>query len=88
MKGDKKVMKAILIGKSKSIKEGISKAKQTPYTCCDVVLSYETPFIDGMMAASFKVFSPDKQWFDSLEIGAEYEMVFDMNRNLTNLLPL
>ena len=79
-------MKVTLIGKSKQVHEGVSKTKKTPYTYCDVVLTYEAGFVDGLMASSFRIFSPDSKWLESLEIGNEYEAVFDMHANLTNLL--
>ena len=53
---------------------------------CDVVLTYGAGFVDGLMASAFRIFSPDSKWLESLEIGNEYESVFDMRGNLTNLL--
>lgn len=79
-------MKVTLIGKSKQVHEATSKVKKTPYTYCDVVLTYETNFVDGLMASSFRIFSPDPKWLDGLLIGNEYEAVFDMRGNLTDLL--
>ena len=79
-------MKVTLIGKSKQVNEAVSKVKKTPYTYCDVVLTYENNFVEGLMASSFRIFSPDSNWFKGLEIGKEYEAVFDMRGNLTDLL--
>ena len=81
-----KAMKVTLIGKSKEIQTATSKKTQTPYTACDVVLTYEVKFIDGLFSKSFRIFSPDQNWLDSLVIGNEYEAVFDMRGNLTDLL--
>ena len=79
-------MKVTLIGKSKEIQTATSKKTQTPYTACDVVLTYEVKFIEGLFSKSFRIFSPDQNWLDSLVIGNEYEAVFDMRGNLTDLL--
>lgn len=79
-------MKVTLIGKSKEIQTATSKKTQTPYTACDVVLTYEVKFIEGLFSKSFRIFSPDQNWLDGLVIGNEYEAVFDMRGNLTDLL--
>lgn len=79
-------MKVTLIGKSKEIQTATSKKTQTPYTACDVVLTYEVKFIDGLFSKCFRIFSPDQNWLDNLVIGNEYEAVFDMRGNLTDLL--
>lgn len=86
LRKEQNVMKVTLIGKSKEIQTATSKKTQTPYTACDVVLTYEVKFIEGLFSKSFRIFSPDQNWLDSLVIGNEYEAVFDMRGNLTDLL--